>query len=330
MPPPTLVSVLIPNYNGEPFIARCIESVVSQTGPFEVELIVHDDASTDRSLEVIRSIDVQLTVIPSRTNVGFCRANNRMAQFASGSVLVLLNNDATLREGALAAMVQLLNDPSVGIASVPQYAHGQLLDRGCQLDPFLSPVPVKGGAVAMVMGACLAIRRTDWLAIGGFPWWFESIAEDVFLCLAITGMNMRIQVASSSGFDHEVGASFGGGKADSSGKLVTTTVRRKLSERNRFHCSMLFHKPAIRWVYAAGFFASWLAEALVLSISHLSTRVAVAVYLAAFREQRHARHHRLKTRQQLLRAGVALRWRLASTHLPSKLRMLVHHGWPRL
>ncbi len=48
-----VVSVVIPAYNQEHFIARCLESVLAQVVDFPVEIIVHDDASTDRTAEVI-------------------------------------------------------------------------------------------------------------------------------------------------------------------------------------------------------------------------------------------------------------------------------------
>ena len=51
-----LVSILIPCYNAERWIAQAIESALAQTWP-EKEVIVVDDGSTDDSLEVIKSFD---------------------------------------------------------------------------------------------------------------------------------------------------------------------------------------------------------------------------------------------------------------------------------
>ena len=50
----TKVSVIVPCYNHEAFIAEALASVLNQTAPID-EVIVVDDASTDRSLEIIRS-----------------------------------------------------------------------------------------------------------------------------------------------------------------------------------------------------------------------------------------------------------------------------------
>ena len=48
-----LVSVCIANYNGSGMISGCIESVLGQDFDFPVEILVHDDASTDDSAEIV-------------------------------------------------------------------------------------------------------------------------------------------------------------------------------------------------------------------------------------------------------------------------------------
>lgn len=92
---PPLISVCIANYNGEKFLSECIESVLNQVASPHFEIIVHDDASTDASLEQIARYD-NIKLIRSPENVGYCVANNRMAEAAFGEYLLLLNNDAVL------------------------------------------------------------------------------------------------------------------------------------------------------------------------------------------------------------------------------------------
>ena len=50
-----MVSILVVTYNHERFIAQCIESILKQVTDFPVEVIVHDDASTDRTAAIIRA-----------------------------------------------------------------------------------------------------------------------------------------------------------------------------------------------------------------------------------------------------------------------------------
>ena len=173
-----LVSVCIANYNGSGMIAGCIESVIGQKCDFSVEILVHDDASTDDSPELVVRDYPDVRLIRSKSNVGFCVANNRMVAQAKGDYVLLLNNDAELQPDALHVLLNEAN--AVGkpaILSVPQYDYstGELIDRGCMLDPFFNPVPnrnPKRREVAMVIGACLWIPRTLWEKLGGFPDWF--------------------------------------------------------------------------------------------------------------------------------------------------------------
>jgi len=99
------ISVCIANYNGAAMLHDCIDSVLAQRVDAAVEIIVHDDASTDASLELLRTGYPQVRVLASEQNVGFCIANNRMAEVAAGDYLLLLNNDAALAPDALATLL---------------------------------------------------------------------------------------------------------------------------------------------------------------------------------------------------------------------------------
>lgn len=73
---PELVTVLMAVHNGEPYLRPCIESILNQTYPDFIFLIV-DDASTDRSKEIIRSYnDPRIKLVPLEKNVGQTAALN--------------------------------------------------------------------------------------------------------------------------------------------------------------------------------------------------------------------------------------------------------------
>ena len=91
-----LCSICIANFNGENLLVDCIESVLAQQGEIPVEILVHDDASTDTSVALLRERYPDVILIESTENVGFCIANNRLAERARGRYLLLLNNDAAL------------------------------------------------------------------------------------------------------------------------------------------------------------------------------------------------------------------------------------------
>lgn len=137
-------SICIANYNGEAFLKDCINSVVKQECGFSYEIIVHDDASEDGSLQLLRSTFPDITLIESERNVGFCESSNRMASAAAGRYLLHLNNDAELFPDALFTLhgyARKLGGPA--ILTLPQYDYetGELVDRGSLVDMFLNPVP---------------------------------------------------------------------------------------------------------------------------------------------------------------------------------------------
>jgi len=104
--PAPLVSVCVANYNGADVIETCLASLYAQEPSVSIEVLVHDDASTDGSAAIISSHYPQVLLITSGENVGFCVANNRMVKRASGTYILLLNNDAWLAPNALATFLQ--------------------------------------------------------------------------------------------------------------------------------------------------------------------------------------------------------------------------------
>ncbi|MDI1246850.1 MAG: glycosyltransferase, partial [Rhodoferax sp.] len=225
-----LISVCIANYNGMDVIEGCLQSVLAQQGDLAVEILVHDDASSDESLDYIRKHYPQVKLIRSAENVGFCIANNRMAAAARGKYLLLLNNDAALFPDALQTLLQEANRlAQPAILTLPQYdaTSGALVDRGCLLDPFYNPVPnlnPNRTDVAMVIGACLWLPKSLWDELGGFPEWFESIAEDMYLCCRARLAGYAVRALAVSGYRHWQGKSFGGNRV--ANNRLASTFRR--------------------------------------------------------------------------------------------------------
>ncbi|WP_338493790.1 glycosyltransferase family A protein [Streptomyces sp. SJL17-4] len=106
------VSVVIPNYNYEKTLHACLTSVFAQThAPLDV--IVVDDASTDRSRDIAREFDVVLIANPH--NSGVSAARNLGAAAARGEILFFLDSDTALHPEALANAADLLrDDPGLG------------------------------------------------------------------------------------------------------------------------------------------------------------------------------------------------------------------------
>jgi GT2 family glycosyltransferase len=330
-------SICIANYNGQDVIVSCIESVIKQKFGYPFEIIVHDDASTDNSVKIIRDKYPEAVFIESTENVGFCISNNRMAAKAKGKYLLFLNNDACLFPDALDKLYSFsesLKEPA--ITGLPQYdmETGELIDRGSLFDIFLNPVPNRNADVTdvgMIMGACLWLPKGMWEELGGFPEWFQTLAEDMYLCCLARLSGYSVKVLPESGFNHWVGKTLGGGKVDA-GRLVTSMKRRALSERNKtFVMALTYPPPFFHVIFPLHLFLL-LIEGLTLSLIKSDFRLFGRIYLPAvgafFSE--YARLAELRKKIQAKREIGLKGFLSVFLPLPYKLRMLFKHGLPEV
>ena len=87
-----MVSIVIPNYNGEKYLRECIEALNAQTME-DLELVIVDNGSTDSSLDIVRELRPDAVIIRLDKNYGFSRAVNEGIRASSAPYVILLNND---------------------------------------------------------------------------------------------------------------------------------------------------------------------------------------------------------------------------------------------
>ena len=330
-------SICIANYNGTALLEECLASIHAQRGGTSVEIIIHDDASTDGSVEWIRAHHPEVELLASRENVGFAIANNRMVACARGEFVLLLNNDAALFPDALESLsAEARRRSNCGILTLPQYdwKSGELVDRGCRLDPFYNPVPnLKSSRdeVAITIGACLFIPRTLWNDLGGFPEWIGSIAEDMYICCLARLRGYTVATTPASGYRHRQGASFGGNRVDD-GKLKTTFRRRALSERNKTAVMVICTPTALVWPLLALHFLALAFEGAGLAALTRNGRVWREIYRPTLGYILHApRRLRALRREAQGARRIGLRGYLRGfVPIPRKLVLLRRYGVPSL
>jgi len=109
------VSFIIVNYNGKKTIKKCIESILNQDfKKSQMEIIVVDNNSTDKSLELIKKLD-RIKIIRCKKNYGFSKGNNIGIKKAKGKYVALINNDVTIEKNWLKKMVQKIKQRDIGI-----------------------------------------------------------------------------------------------------------------------------------------------------------------------------------------------------------------------
>lgn len=331
------VSICIANFNGENIITSCVESIVKQTATSIIEIIIHDDNSTDHSVSLIKQKYPNIKLIASDQNVGFCIANNRMAKLAQGKYLLFLNNDAELFPDAIATLLAATESSNVPtIYGLPQYLTGthELLDCGAFIDVFFNTVPnkvLKQCDVAMVAGACLWIPKAVWDELGGFPAWFESIAEDLYLCCRARLSGYSVIALATSGFYHRVGNSFGGGRTDNN-QLVTTFKRRALSERNKLFTTLIIASNSWLCLFLPLQLTCLMLEGITLTLLKRQWRIWVEIYgpLISMIYRYRIQWEGLRQNVQQHKRISFKKWLNVMRWQPYKLTMLMKYGVPSI
>lgn len=99
-----LVSIVILNWNGKKHLATCLRSIEKVTYK-PLEVIVVDNASTDRSVEFVQKSFPWVNLMANNTNKGFSGGNNQGIQKSRGPYIFILNNDTEVTPGFLEPLV---------------------------------------------------------------------------------------------------------------------------------------------------------------------------------------------------------------------------------
>jgi glycosyltransferase involved in cell wall biosynthesis len=116
-----LVSVLMPAYNSELYIAEAIQSILNQTYQ-NIELIIFDDGSSDKTRQVIQGFtDPRITKVLSDQNFGVVKARNEMIDRATGQYIALMDADDIADPARLEKQVEILEADKCDLCGSAQW-----------------------------------------------------------------------------------------------------------------------------------------------------------------------------------------------------------------
>lgn len=117
------ISIITPSYNQAEFIQRTIDSVISQQWDFEIEYIIMDWWSKDKTIDIIKNVELQIKnwdikihckkidfIRKSEKDKGQSDAINKWLKLATGDIHTYLNSDDTYQAGALKAVAKHLGN----------------------------------------------------------------------------------------------------------------------------------------------------------------------------------------------------------------------------
>eukprot|EP01032_Pedospumella_encystans_P011835 gene11836-13732_t len=182
------------------------------------EIIFVDDTSTDGTREWLESLkDPCIRFLINDVNRGYAASNNVGVNMARGDVLALLNNDVLLTPRWLEPMLAALHSTALkaGLVGNVQYRveDGEVDHAGVELSPLGQLQHVKTIdhepiiKPFAVTGACMLLRKADFIRAGGFDESYVNGCEDIDLCFKFQALNRRVFLASKSRIHHHVSLS---------------------------------------------------------------------------------------------------------------------------
>ena len=222
-------SVVILNWNGAELLKQFLPTVLIHTETEDCEVVVADNNSSDNSVEIMRQQFPEVKLILLDKNYGFAEGYNRALQQINSTYVVLLNSDVATTPNWLNPMVEHLERHPETAAVQPKIlsyadkskfeyagASGGFIDRygypfcrgrilhEVEEDKGQYDKPVQ---VFWASGACLVMRRADYIEAGGLDDDFFAHMEEIDLCWRLLARGKKIMCLPQSTVYHVGGAS---------------------------------------------------------------------------------------------------------------------------
>jgi glycosyltransferase involved in cell wall biosynthesis len=188
------ITVVVCAYNEERRLGECLDSLTRVDYP-ALQVVVCDDGSTDRTLEIARRSPFVVLALP---HGGLSAARNAGLSAATGEIVAYLDADAACHAEWPYHLALAFENPRVVVAGGPNlpFPDAGVVERAVALSPG-NPVEVLIGddRAEHVPGCNLAVRRSALEGIGGFDTAYTTAGDDVDVCWRL--MDQGGQVAFS-------------------------------------------------------------------------------------------------------------------------------------
>lgn len=276
-------SVIVVAHAGLHHLEDSIPSLETEAAGGRTEVVLVDNASSDRCGDAASERWSWLKVVRSETNLGFAGGVNLGAEAAGGEVLILLNDDAAAEDGFVDAHLDALaGNPSAGAAAgrlvswngrrhdyvrggVTFDIHAFQLGQGWPVGE-IEP-PREGEALPFACGGNMSIRREDWVRLGGFDPELFAYFEDVELGWRLWAVGREIVAAPNAVARHRGGATSSG---------LGDFRRGVLFERNALRTFFSCADEECRSAFSAAVYTTFLHRLSAFADQHPSLASATA------------------------------------------------------
>lgn len=195
------ISVIVTTYNHELWVRQCLDSVLNQRG-VNIEVIVHDDCSTDNTPQILEEYASKCTIIRNQSglNVGVSRAANKMLDLCRGRYVALMSGDDAWDESKLIAQYEYLeSNKSVDIC----FTDSVTMDEEGNIGPRFAPFQHQNlnrqqWIIRLLSGNCLpamsaVLRRNTWVDSNRFDVTLRQLQDwDYWIRAISAGLNFHI------------------------------------------------------------------------------------------------------------------------------------------
>jgi len=193
------VSVIIPCYNSESTINKCVESAKAMKYNSKVEVIVINDASTDSSLEILKGIP-GIKIIDKKKNEGKAAGINSALKIAKGELVCCIDSDTYPSMDALQNAVPFFTDETVGavtcliLANEPKtfFGHMQNLEYMLGFGFYQTTLSLMDAAMITPGPMCVYSKKAL-LKVGGYD--EHNITEDMEIALRLQKNSYKIKAS---------------------------------------------------------------------------------------------------------------------------------------
>ena len=173
------VSVIVPVFNSEIYLKKCIDSILNQT-LIDIEIILIDDGSTDNSLEIIRNYakDFKNIKYKSKENEGQAIARNLGIKLATGDFICFVDSDDYIENTMLEKLYTnaLINNSDIVICDyIEEYQNKQIKKKSL----FINADSLHKSYILSVAGPCSKIIKTDIFKQNNLKFLENNIYEDL-------------------------------------------------------------------------------------------------------------------------------------------------------
>ncbi|MDR1954246.1 MAG: glycosyltransferase family 2 protein [Clostridiales Family XIII bacterium] len=192
------ISIIIPVYNGEKYISRCIDSVLNQTFK-DVEILLMNDGSTDHSSDILGAYEQshpEIVKVYAHANMGVAKTRNKAIRLAQAKYIMFIDQDDFIDRDYCEVYYRAIEDSGCDVVMGGYRrpnANGKIVKKQMPKDtPFYK---------YMIMAAWAKIHRTDFLLVNDITFFDNQIGEDIIFTLREISAASEIKVIDDCGYN---------------------------------------------------------------------------------------------------------------------------------